>query len=74
MLSDWSLLTEELQLALSQEAMRQASAVIAEQAEILADELECGRLADDGGPNALRLLATIIRLNGGQPLVPVGHA
>ena len=74
MLSDWNHLTDDLQLVVSQEAMYRAALTIAEQAELLAAEIEAGRLSDRGGPEALRLLAAIIRLAGEDPLAPAGHA
>ena len=74
MVSDWSLLSEALQLALSREALRRAGETIAGQAEVLAEEMECGALADSGGPYALRLFAAVVRDNGTDALGPVGHA
>ena len=49
MLDTWNLLSEELQLSLSREALRRASILIAEQADELAIEMEIGGLADRGG-------------------------
>jgi hypothetical protein len=60
---DWTHLSDSLQLALSREALSQASVIIAGQAELLADEMDAGRLEDRGGADALRLLAAIVRLN-----------
>jgi hypothetical protein len=74
MLSDWNHLTDDLQLVVSQEAMYRAALTIAERAELLAAEIEAGRLSDRGGPEALRLLAAIIRLTGEDPFAPAGHA
>ena len=64
MLPDWNLPSENLQLTLSREAMRRAAETIACQADVLADEIEAGTLADRGGPDALRLLAAIVRVTG----------
>lgn len=61
MLCDWNLLSDELQLALSSAALRQAADTFAGQAELLAGEIEAGTLADLGGPDALRLLALVVR-------------
>lgn len=61
MLENWTLLTDGAQLALSRAALAQAADTIAEQAETLAEEMETGELADRGGPDALRLLAAIVR-------------
>ena len=74
MLRDWDLLSDELQLALSREAMIRAADTIAGQAEILAGEMEAGMLADRGGPEALRLLAAVVRVAGRDELVPAGTA
>jgi len=61
MLRNWNLLSDELQLALSSAALRQAVHTVAGQAERLAGEMEAGTLADLGGPDALRLLAEVVR-------------
>jgi hypothetical protein len=81
MFPDWTTLSNEQQLVLSHAALRTAADLIAGQAEILATEIEDGGLADLGGPEALRLLAAIIRLAGPdavcaplQNLIPLGHA
>ena len=74
MVQDWNLLSDDLQLALSREALRRAADTIAEQAEVLASEMETGGLIDRGGPDALRLLAQVVRING-EGTTPVGgHA
>ena len=64
MLSNWNVLSDDLQLILSREAMRRAAEIIAGQAELLAGEMENGALNDRGGPDALRLLAGVVRVNG----------
>ncbi len=64
MLPDRNTLSDDLQLALSREALRRAAETIAGQAEILAGEMENGGLADQGGPDALRLLAAVVRTTG----------
>ena len=74
MFGDWNVLSENLQLALSREAMRHAAEKIAGQAEILAGEMENGGLADRGGPEAVRLLAMVVRVTGATELAPAGHA
>ena len=73
MLADWSVLSDDLQVTLSREAMRSASEIIAEQAEALACEMQAGRLTDRGGPEALRLLAALIRVAAQDQLIPAGH-
>jgi hypothetical protein len=74
MFPDWNNLSDELQLALAQEALNRAAANIASQAEVLADEFECGNLADRGGADALRLFAAVVRVGGRDALPPAGHA
>ena len=74
MLSDWNLLSDDLQLTLSQAALCRAAETIAGQAEVLAREIEDGSLNDRGGPDALRLLARIVRLTGKAEMTPAGHA
>jgi hypothetical protein len=74
MLADWNRLPEALQIVLSREALHRAAAVIAAQAEVLADEMECGALADRGGADALRLFAAVVREEGQDRWAPAGHA
>ena len=62
MLRDWNLLSDDVQLALSREALIRAAQTIAQQAEMLAEEIETGGLSDRGGPDALRLLAAVVRV------------
>lgn len=65
-MSDWSVLSDDLQLRLSAEALLRAAETVAEHAEVLANEIEAGAVADRGGPEALRLLAAIIRLTSSK--------
>ncbi|MCW3473316.1 hypothetical protein [Limobrevibacterium gyesilva] len=74
MLRDWNMLSEEMQLALSHAALRRAAETIAGQAELLAGEMESGGLADRGGPEALRLLANVVRATDRKEFEPAGHA
>jgi hypothetical protein len=74
MLRDWNLLSDNVQLALSRQALARAAEAIAAQAETLALEMETGRLQDRGGPDALRLLACIARVTGRDVAAPAGHA
>jgi hypothetical protein len=73
---DWNALSEDLQLLLSREALRRAVETVAGQAELLAAEMEEGRLADLGGAEALRLLAAVARATGESALggAVAGHA
>ena len=74
MYADWDRLPEDLQLTLAREAMQRAVETIAGQAEALAGEMEIGGLADRGGPEALRLLAAVVRLSARDGSVPCGTA
>ncbi len=74
MLADWNVLSDELQLVLSREALRRAAAIIADQAEGLAEEMAAGALRDRGGADALRLLASVVRINGAETSGPCGRA
>ena len=67
-------LSEDLQIALSREALTRAAVTVAAQAEMLAEEMERGGLADRGGPDALRLFAAVVRIGGKDELAAVGHA
>ncbi len=73
MLMDWNEMPEDVQIALSREALHRAVSIVASQAELLAHEIECGGLTDHGGPDALRLFAAIVRVSNGDELAPVGH-
>jgi hypothetical protein len=72
--ADWNLLTDELQLALSREALRRATETLADHARLLALEMERGTLSDRGGPDALRLFAAVVTATSRDALGPVGHA
>jgi hypothetical protein len=74
MVLNWDRLPDDEQLTLAQEALSKASGRIAIQAEVLADEIECGNIADRGGPDALRLLAAVLRSGDLEPLVAAGLA
>lgn len=71
---DWSAMPDELQLALAREALRRAADTLAEHAELLAIEMETGALRDQGGPDALRLFAAVVRATSLDSMGPVGHA
>jgi hypothetical protein len=75
MLREWHALSDDVQLALSRQAMRRAAETIAEQAELLAREIEFGALDDRGGADALRLFAAVVRVGGNADGMAVsGHA
>ena len=64
----WNALPDELQLELAAQALLRAAETLAGQAECLATEIEEGTLADQGGPDALRLFAAVVRAaRGAQP-------
>jgi len=62
----WDNLPEDLQLELASQALLRAVETIAGQAECLAAEMEDGALTDLGGPDAMRLLAAVIRATNGM--------
>jgi len=72
--SDWKAMPDELQLVLAREALRRAAETLAEHAELLAIEMEAGTLSDRGGPDALRLFASVVRATNLDSMGPVGHA
>jgi len=74
MSSDWNQLTDNVQVALSREALYRAADLIAMQAEVLAGEIENGNLPDHGGADALRLFAAVVRASDGEALAPQGMA
>lgn len=57
----WADLSDPIRLSITRRAMADAAATLAGHAEIVAREMEEGRLADRGGPAALRLYAALIR-------------
>jgi hypothetical protein len=74
MLRNWNQLTDELQLALTREALQRAAETIASQAEFLAVEMDSGAIEDQGGAEALRLLAAVVRFADTDRYGPAGHA
>jgi hypothetical protein len=74
MVPHWNNLPDELHLTLAQEASNRAAASIAAQAEVFADEIEFGNLADRGGADALRLFAAVVRVGGRDDFAVAGHA
>ena len=73
-MTDWNTLSESLQLHLAGAALRHASETVARHAEIIAGEIESGTLSDQGGPDALRLLAAIVRATNTGDHAFAGHA
>ena len=74
MQSEWHVLTDEAQLALTHAALFRAAETIAEQAELLAEEIDNGGLIDRGGAEALRMLATVVRGATDSLSAGAGHA
>lgn len=69
---DWNILPEPVQRAVADAALRRAVAVVADHAEALARELDCGTIADRGGAEALRLLVAILIQAGQDTLILAG--
>ncbi|WP_458095960.1 hypothetical protein [Roseomonas sp. WA12] len=72
--STWHSLPDDLQLTLSREALRRAAETLAEHAELLASEMDSGTLLDQGGPEALRLFASVVRATNRDGFATVGTA
>ena len=73
MSDDWHVLSNETQLILARSALHRAAQAIAGQAELLADEIDNGAMADPGGADALRLLAAVVRGAEDDPFAVAGH-
>ncbi len=72
--SEWHAMSDQLQLLLAQQAMRRASFIIADQAELFAAQFEDTTLMDRGAADALKLFATLLRETSAECLRPVGNA
>jgi hypothetical protein len=72
--SDWPNLSDELQTALAQEAMRRAAMIIADQAQLFAVQFSNGTLQDRGAADALKLFAILLRETSADCLAPAGNA
>ena len=72
--AEWTTMPDDLQLALSREALRRATETLAEHARLLALEMEQGALSDRGGPDALRLFAAVVTATSYDAFGPIGHA
>lgn len=71
---EWHLMTDALQLALAQQAMRKAASIIADQAELFAVQFQNHTLADRGAADALKLFAVLLRETSAECLRPMGNA
>jgi len=74
LLSNWHQLSDKAQLALTRAALVKAAETLALQAETLAREMEAGCIRDLGGPDALRLFAAVVRINGQDGFATAGNA
>jgi hypothetical protein len=72
--TEWQLLSDETQLALAQQAMRQAATITADQAELFAVQFMTKTLADRGAADALKLFAVLLRETSADCLRPMGNA
>ena len=72
--TEWQLLSDETQLALAQQAMRQAATIIADQAELFAVQFTTKTLVDRGAADALKLFAVLLRETSADCLRPMGNA
>jgi len=72
--AEWHRLSDELQLSLAQQAMRQAATIIAGQAELFAVQFTSGALQDRGAADALKLFAVLLRETSQECLRPQGNA
>lgn len=71
---EWNTLSDALQLALSRDALRRATETLVEHAEVLATEMEYGTLQDQGGADALRLFAAVVRVTNHDGPDPASRA
>ncbi len=75
MLAESGYVNPESLARISREVLGRAMETMASQALLLAEEMEAGAISDRGGPDALRLLAALVRASGfGEHAGPVGHA
>jgi hypothetical protein len=72
--ADWHELSDSMQIALSRQALERAAETLAAHAELLAREMEGGALLDQGGPDALRLFAAVVRATNASTYGVAGHA
>jgi hypothetical protein len=74
MAAAWDDLPKDCQLSMAEGALQHACAILAQQAESLAEEIERGEIEDRGGADALRLLARLVRLAHLQGQTVAGRA
>ena len=74
MLTEWNLLSDQMQLVLAKEAFRQALVRIIDNAGSLAGAMEVGAIVDRGGPEALRLFVSVVTETHHECVVSTCHA
>jgi hypothetical protein len=72
--TEWQSISDQLQVSLAQAAMRQASTIIADQAELFAVQFTSKALQDRGAADALKLFAVLLRETSAECLRPAGNA
>ncbi|EHL96985.1 hypothetical protein HMPREF9946_04475 [Acetobacteraceae bacterium AT-5844] len=72
--AEWHDLSDSMQIELSRQALERAAETLASHAELLAKEMEGGALLDQGGPEALRLFAAVVRATNASTYGVAGHA
>jgi len=72
--AEWQDLSDTMQIALSRQALERAAETLAQHAELLAREMEGGSLLEQGGPDALRLFAAVVRATNANTYGVVGNA
>lgn len=72
--SEWSAISDDLQLALARQAMRRATHIIADQADLFAVQFSSEVLRDRGAADALHLFAVLLRETSTECLRPAGNA
>jgi hypothetical protein len=71
---DWDDLTTDTQVRLARSAIQLAAAILARHADALAEQMENGTLDNRSGPEALRLLAMVMRFANPKSGGPVGRS
>jgi hypothetical protein len=72
--TEWQILSDEAQMALSRQAMRRAALIIADQAELFGQQFTNRVLVDRGAADALGLFASLLRETAGEDLAEGGNA
>jgi hypothetical protein len=72
--TEWHSISEDLQVSLAREAMRLASVIIADQADLFAVQFATATLQDRGAADALKLFGVLLRETSAECLRPMGNA